>query len=97
MIPVFLCFLVSPDELAEVFGWVQSHQEGKISLAQVPYAFPFDHKRTVRTVIMVIIIRSVSTVHGRNTNAMHTWVAANVVTRTRTSKRVLRWGAYCLP
>ena len=39
-------------------------------------------QRMVRTVIMVIIIRPVSTVRGRNTNAMHAWVAANVVTWT---------------
>ena len=35
---------------------------------------------------MVIIIRPVSTVRGRNTNAMHAWVAANVVTWTGASK-----------
>ena len=56
--------------MAGVFGWAQPQQEGKILLAQVTYALSFDHKRTASTVIMVIIIRSVSTVHGRNSIAV---------------------------
>ena len=35
---------------------------------------------------MAIIIKSESTVRGHNTNAMHAWVAANVVTWTGASK-----------
>ena len=35
---------------------------------------------------MAITIKSESTVRGRNTNAMHAWVAANVVTWTGVSK-----------
>ena len=56
--------------MAGVLGWAQPQQEGKILLAQVPYALSFDHKCTARTVIMVIIIRSVSTVHGCNSIAV---------------------------